>query len=181
MLKFLKSLFATPERDPLKTEDSETPADPTGAMRVSFTYPERHQFPPIELLSPACPYCGVIQDPPSQRRRRCRDCGETIYTKTYREQGKKYLLTAAQAQEIEGEERDAQWRGLNQWVINGTRDGDWHAVKFAYFQQALILFERGRDHRVLAAEFSTWDYPQGDRDYFSGHRDAIKTAEGCAN
>ena len=62
------------------------------------------------------------------------------------------MLTAAQAREIESEHRDAQWWELNQRVIDGTRDGDWHAVKFAHFQQALMLFERGADHRRLAEE-----------------------------
>ena len=33
----------------------------------------------------------------------------------------------------------------------------------------------------MAAEFSTWNYPQGDRNYFSDYKDAIKTAEHCLN
>ena len=36
--------------------------------------------PPIALIHAACPYCGVIQDPPPTRRKKCRDCKETIYT-----------------------------------------------------------------------------------------------------
>ena len=54
MLKFLKSLFATPENDPLKPERGKAPANPNGGLRVSFTYPEPPVLPPIELVSPAC-------------------------------------------------------------------------------------------------------------------------------
>ena len=51
---------------------------------------------PITLNSPACPYCGVIQEPPPTRRRKCRDCGEVIFTHTDRMERKRYLLTEEQ-------------------------------------------------------------------------------------
>ena len=151
MLNFLKSLFAPPVRK----ESDASSSDVIGEIRVSLPYPkppEPPKLPPIELVSPACPYCEVIQDPPPQRRRRCRDCGETIYTKTYRESGRKHLLTAEEFKEIEDDEWDNRWNALDQRVINGTREDDWHTVKYSHFLQALMMFQRGWDHRGLAAE-----------------------------
>ena len=87
--------------------------------------------PPITLVSPTCPYCGVIQDPPPQRRKKCRDCGETIHTWTDQETREKVLLTASQHKLKQQDEWDAQWSELNSRVLDGSRSGDWHAIKMA--------------------------------------------------
>ena len=128
----------------------------------------RGSLPPITLDSPVCPYCGVIQNPPPSRRRKCRDCGEVIHARTDRKNRRKYLLTAeqavqrdeeeaerkaaeqAEAERLRRKEWDAQWKALNLQVIEASRAGDWHAIQMAHFQQALMLFDRGRDHRDLA-------------------------------
>ena len=115
-------------------------------------FPKHEQLPPIVLDNAACPYCGVVQEPPPTRRKRCRDCKETIYTWTDQETRRKYLLTRQEHVRISQREWDAEWKALNAEVIDGNRTGDWHTVQMAYFQQALMLFKKGRDHRELAAE-----------------------------
>ena len=115
-------------------------------------FPEYHPLPPIVLDSPACPYCGIIQEPPPTRRRRCRDCKETIFTWTDQQSRRKFLLTQEDHSRIRREEWDLQWNALNSQVIDGSRTGDWHKVKMACFQQALMLFRKGHDHQLLAAE-----------------------------
>ena len=74
--------------------------------------PEQGRSSAIELVSPACPYCGVIQDPPPKRRKKCRDCGETIHTRTDRIERKKHLLTADEA-----ERRKREWRETGQGYV----------------------------------------------------------------
>ena len=117
-----------------------------------FSIPKTHPLPPIVLDSADCPYCGVIQEPPPTRRKRCRDCKETIYTWTDQESRRKYLLTREDYSRIRQEEWDAEWKALNTQVIDGSRAGDWHKVKMAHFRQSLMLFQQGRDHHRLASE-----------------------------
>ncbi len=69
--------------------------------------------PPIVLVDPACPYCGVVQDPSPKQREKCRDCGQVIYTYTDQEERKRYLLTAEQA------EREAREQAF--WMIDNAR------------------------------------------------------------
>ena len=124
-------------------------------LSVSLPYPsfpKQEPPPPIVLDSPACPYCGVIQDPPPTRRKKCRDCKETIHTWTNQETRRKYLLTLKDRDRIRREEWDAEWKVLNSQVIEGVSSGDWHSVKMAYFRQALMLFQKGGDHQRLALE-----------------------------
>ena len=123
-------------------------------VSVESSYPDfikPEPLPPITLVSPACPYCGTIQEPPPQRRRRCRDCGETIYPKTDR-QRKRHLLTKTQAAAWDRDVWDSQWKELNHAFIEASKTNDWHAMKMAHFRQALMQFGRGRDHQRLAAE-----------------------------
>ena len=108
--------------------------------------------PPVRLADPACPYCGVIQDPPPIRRRKCRDCGERIHPWTDAETQTKYLLTAKQHAQREQEAWDADWQALSKQVIAASREGDLHGVHFGQFRQALMLFDAGRDHQRVAAE-----------------------------
>ena len=107
---------------------------------------------PIELVSSACPHCDVAQNPPPQRRRKCRDCGETIYIWTDREARKKYLVTEVQRQQREQERRNHQWKELSQIVRTAMRRQDWQTLQDAYQEQADILFHEGRSHRHVAIE-----------------------------
>ena len=69
-----------------------------------------------------------------------------------RPDGQKYLTTEKEAKRLDREVRDAKWAELNQQVIDSSAIGDWHALKMAHFQQALMLFQEGRDHHQLAQE-----------------------------
>ena len=107
---------------------------------------------PVELDSPACPYCGVIQEPPPQRRRKCRDCGQVIHIRTDRMAGKRYLVTAAQYTEWERARRDQEWKDLSQTVQQAMEARDWGSLQGAYQQQARILFNERRPHHHVAIE-----------------------------
>ena len=107
---------------------------------------------PIELVSPACPYCGVVQVPPPQRRKKCRDCGETICIWTDHENRKKCLVTAKEAEKKSREESDHRWKELSHIVQIAMRAGDWRSLQGAYQQQARILFNEGRPHHHVAIE-----------------------------
>ena len=45
-------------------------------------------------MNPECPYCGVVQDPPAQRKRKCHDCGQPIHI--HREGDRRTLITEQQ-------------------------------------------------------------------------------------
>ena len=60
----------------------------------------------------ACPYCGAIQDPPPQRKKKCKDCGQPIHVKK-RGDGRKHLLTEKEAQELARKQRESQWKELS--------------------------------------------------------------------
>ena len=107
---------------------------------------ELDRLPPITLASPACPYCGAIQDPPPQRRKKCKDCGEVIHTWTDREARKKYLLTEQEAKAQERSRRDARWKELSEQVRVASQAGDFQALRLAYDEQSHILFAEGRNH-----------------------------------
>ena len=112
----------------------------------------RGRLPPIELVSAACPYCGVVQEPPPTRRKKCLDCGEVIYTRTDQETRKKYLLTEAESKRQEQEQRDVRFRELSREVQRAMQAGDWQALRLAYQGQAAILFAEGRPHRHVSVE-----------------------------
>ena len=107
---------------------------------------ESNRLPPTILSSSACPYCGVIQDPPPQRRKKCKDCGEVIHTWTDREARKKYLMTEQEAKAQERSRRDARWKELSEQVRIASQAGDSEALRLAYDEQSLILFAEGRNH-----------------------------------
>ena len=107
-------------------------------------FPDPKPLPPIVLDAPACPYCGVIQEPPPTRRKKCRDCKETIFTWTNRETRRKYLVTQKECNQIRRNEWDAQWKALNLQVAEGSKSGDLQMIKVAHFSQALMLFEKGQ-------------------------------------
>ena len=117
----------------------------------TITLPERK--PPITLDSPACPYCGVIQEPPPTRRKKCADCSEMICPKTDSETRVRRLFTRTQAVDWDRQKRDKLWRELNEIVIaayESGQSGDFHRASMAHFQQALMLFDRGADHHPTA-------------------------------
>ena len=115
-------------------------------------FPMPEPLPPITLVSPACPYCGVLQEPAPTRRRKCRDCGEYIHPRSDRRERKRYLYTEAQATEWDWEHTDQKWRWRNQQKTTAMKTGDWSLLATASDAMALMLFHRGRDHRQLAEE-----------------------------
>lgn len=111
-----------------------------------------HPQRPIVLVSPACPYCGEIQEPPPQRRRKCRDCGEVIYTRTNQHERKRYLITAEHLEQAELKERNSRWQDLSRQVQDAMMEGDWAALAQAYREQSEILFVEGRPHQHVRQE-----------------------------
>ena len=107
---------------------------------------EPNPLPPITLESTACPYCGEIQEPPPQRRKKCNDCGQVIHTWTDREARKKYLLTEQETRAQELNRRDTRWKELSEQVRVASQAGDLQALRLAYYEQAEILFVEGRNH-----------------------------------
>lgn len=122
------------------------------ASLPSLELPEPVQLPPIVLDSPACPYCGVVQEPPPARRKKCLDCKKIIHTWTDQHSRRRYLLTQEAHARISQHEWEAKWESLATQATEGRRAENWHQAKMAYFQQALMLFRRGQDHLHLAAE-----------------------------
>ena len=108
---------------------------------VSFPSERPGPVPPVTLCSPACPYCGVIQEPPPMRRRKCRDSGQIIHVRTDREERTKYLLTAEEAERrtatdarLAGERRNDEWKRLSEQVRDAMQAGDWKSLQAAYQQ-----------------------------------------------
>ncbi len=58
----------------------------------------------------ACPYCGVILDPPPQRNRKCPSCGEKIIVRTRRSDGAKLCLTEDDAKVFDAERKAEAFR-----------------------------------------------------------------------
>ena len=106
----------------------------------------------IQLVSAACPYCGVRQDPPPQRRRMCRDCGELIYVLSDSVKRTKCLSTAENFNRTQREQRDNRWQELSNLARAAMEEGDWGALESVYTQQVSILFEEGRPHRDVAVQ-----------------------------
>ena len=164
--KFKRWLFPSPEELELRKQELQrriaerkSKSQPDAVTRVSFPSMRPSPLPPITLSSPACPYCGVIQEPPPMRRRKCRDCGQIIHVRTDREERKKYLLTAEEAERrvaqdarLARERRNEEWKQLSEQVRVAMQAGDWHTLQAAYLQQSRILFVEGRPHRHVAQE-----------------------------
>ena len=164
--KFKQWLFPSPEELKLRKQELQRRIDerksksqPEAVTRVSFPSTKPSPLSPITLSSPACPYCGVIQEPPPTRRRKCRDCGPVIHVRTDREERKKYLLTAEEAERratkdarLARERRNEEWRRLSEHVRVAMQAGDWKSLQSAYQQQANILFVEGRPHLHVAQE-----------------------------
>ena len=104
----------------------------------------------LPLRSPACPYCGEVQTPPPQRRKKCRDCGQLIYV----EKGSRYrrLVTEKEAKERESAEREKRWKELSKQLNTALQAKDWNMAGVAYDGQAAILFAEGRGHHRVAQE-----------------------------
>ena len=164
--KFKQWLFPSPEELELRKQELQrriaerkSKSQPEAVTRVSFPSKRPAPLPPINLSSPACPYCGVIQEPPPMRRRKCRDCGQIIHVRTDREERKKYLLTAGEAEHraakdarLARERRNEDWKQLSEQVRVAMQAGDWQSLQAAYQQQARILFVEGRPHHHVAQE-----------------------------
>ena len=162
--KFKQWLFPSPEKLDLRKQELQRRIDerkgksqPEPVIRVSFPSKRPGPLPPITLSSPACPYCGVIQEPPPARRRKCRDCGQIIHVRTDREERKKYLLTAEEAErraakeaQLARERRNEEWKRLSELVRVAMQSNDLQSLQSAYQQQANILFVEGRPHLHVA-------------------------------
>ena len=57
---------------------------------------------PNELVDPACPYCGVVQDPPPKRKKKCADCGQSIYVR--KDGNRRRLMTETQVRDLENKQ-----------------------------------------------------------------------------
>ena len=164
--KFKQWLFPSPEKLELRKQELQrriaerkSKSQPAVVTRVSFPSTRPSPLPPITLSSPCCPYCGVIQEPPPTRRRKCRDCGQTIHVRTDREERKKYLLTAEEAERMAAkdagharQQRNEEWKQLSEQVRVAMQAGDWKSLQAAYQQQARILFIESRPHRHVSQE-----------------------------
>ena len=133
----------------VKQRDSHRSSD--GLPIVGLSQPVA-PLPPTILVSPACPYCGVIQEPPPTRRRKCRGCDQLIYIGTDLLERKRYLLTKEEAELAECERRDARWKELSQQVKDAMQAGDWQALRMTYNELASILFAEGRPHNHIKQE-----------------------------
>ena len=128
--KFKQWLFPSPEELELRKQELQrriaerkSKSQPEAVTRVSVPSKRPAPLPPITLSSPACPYCGVIQEPPPMRRRKCWDCGQIIHVRTEREERKKYLVTAEEAERraakdtrLARERRNEEWKQLSEQV-----------------------------------------------------------------
>ena len=160
MFKRLKrAFFPSPEELELRKQELRRHLEERKGEKGWLTQPRLATFSdlpdaagPIRLDSSACPHCGAVQDPPPQRRKKCRDCKGTIHIWTDREARRKYLLTEDQRQQRERERRNRQWVELSQIIQTAMQTRDWGSLEGAYRQQAAILFSEGRPHRHVAIE-----------------------------
>ena len=117
MFKRLKrAFFPSPEELELRKQELRRHLEERKGEKGWLTQPRLATFSdlpdaagPIRLDSSACPHCGAVQDPPPQRRKKCRDCKGTIHIWTDREARRKYLLTEDQRQQRERERGNRQW------------------------------------------------------------------------
>ena len=105
---------------------------------------------PNELVDPACPYCGVVQDPPPKRKKKCADCGQSIYVR--KDGNRRRLMTETQVRDLENKQREEHWKNLSRQVENALRTSDWNAASQAYRGQAEVLFSEGRKHLHVREE-----------------------------
>ena len=99
----------------------------------------------------ACPYCGVIQDSPPRRKRKCQACGQPIYVKKFAD-GRRHLLTETEVAENACRQREDHWKDLSNQVRKAMQEGDWQSLSQAYHGQARILFAEGRNHHKVLRE-----------------------------
>ena len=109
----------------------------------------------LGLTSP-CPYCGVVLDPPPQRKKKCKGCGNVIYVKK-QNGGRKHLLTEKEVKRLEREDRDKRWKELSKQVQAAMHSADWQSLSQAYLSQARILFSEGKNHHTVAREAKKCD------------------------
>ena len=72
-----------------------------GFLQKLFGGSQQPRRAPRQIAAVACPYCGVILDPPPQRNRKCPACKESIIVRTRRADGAKVLLTEADGKEFD--------------------------------------------------------------------------------
>jgi len=103
------------------------------------------------VVAAACPYCGVILDPPPQRNRKCPACKENIIVRTRRADGAKLFLTAANGRAFDEQRKKEAARNsaLRHARSIGIAD---HA--FRQKEQALFMCEQREPHLDLQREAS---------------------------
>ena len=106
---------------------------------------------PARIIDPKCPYCGMIQNPPPTRKRKCRDCGATIRLLQIGG-NKKRLITEGDFEHRERERRNRQWQELSQQIENSLNTGAMQTASVAYFGQAHMSFAEGREFRHALRE-----------------------------
>ena len=100
--------------------------------------------------TPRCPYCDAVQDPPPTRRRKCRDCKQTIYIA--RDGKRRHLITEQEHKRRERERRERQWKALTMQVREALQAKDWHSASHAYASQVRILYAEDREYRHVQEE-----------------------------
>ena len=138
MLSKILGMFSSSSKNPKKL---------TITVKGPLPPPSHDPLPPIVLVSAACPYCRVVQEPSPKRRRKCQDCDQIIYIRTDQVERKRYLLTKEQADQAERDRRNVRWKELSLQVQSAMQGGDWQLLRITYHQQASILFNEGRPHR----------------------------------
>ena len=145
-----------------KLKDLFRPSTPKPSVRMvgpELSVPLQESLAPATLVSPACPSCGVIQEPPPKRKKKCKDCGQFIYVRTQWSNRKRYLMTEDQARNFDIEEghldsplipRDTKWKTRVSQALTAYKAGDFDTARTAHLQLALLLFREGRDHHRTA-------------------------------
>ena len=121
----------------------DSPAPPVSVSIEPPRRPARTSLPSIRLANARCPYCDQLQDPPPQRRKKCRDCGEVIYTSTDHETRVRTLITRAQHDDELSQAQADMKKELKAEIARARRAGDLNRLSQAYMNQASFQFTAG--------------------------------------
>lgn len=158
MLSGIRRLFAKKPPQPKANDDAQgnqtgTAGEDQARIKPPEPILERlTPLPPTQLASRACPYCGVLQEPPPKRHEKCQDCEESIYIWVDQETLVTHFVTNSQFMNRQREAWGDQWANLDKRVREALRSSDWGSLSAAYFRQALLLYQRGLDHRRTLQE-----------------------------
>ncbi len=113
-----------------------------------------------------CPSCQHVLETMPKARRKCPACRAWIYLKRRPTEEHRQLVTAEEAQRIEGEwqahykklvvedrrRADQRWGDLNRQLVEAMKIGDWGSMKQLYFEQAFQLWREGKSFFRAAQE-----------------------------